>query len=145
MEGIAQEPSPAPDPSPMVTDSRYFSGEFNTAIIDGPLRIYFSDRQEAEALKIYFDIQEALATSGMRLETLPMTRPHMFLMLYPTLQTFKEAFELNEDLAYGKFGEHLVLGVNGPYSEGTRRRIGQHVRDVFVEGSKVNGQIVLQS
>jgi hypothetical protein len=117
----------------MVTDSRYFSREFNTAIIDGPLRIYFADRQESEALKIYFDIQEILADRGMRLESIPMEKPNMFLMLYPSKQTFKDAFENEEELASGKFGEHFVLGVNGTYSEGTRKQIGQMVRGAFVE------------
>src|SRR5271165_5887412 len=92
----------------MVTDSRYFSREFNTAIIDGPLRIYFADRQESEALKIYFDIQEALAHKGMRLDSIPMEKPNMFLMLYPTQQTFLDAFEQEDDLAFGRFGDHMV-------------------------------------
>lgn len=117
----------------MVTDSRYFSREFNTAIIDGPLRIYFADRQESEALKIYFDIQEILADRGMRLESIPMEKPNMFLMLYPSKQTFKDAFENEEELASGKFGEHLVLGVNGAYTEVTRKQIGHMVRGAFVE------------
>jgi hypothetical protein len=125
------------DKKVMVTDSRYFSREFNTAIIDGPLRIYFADRQESEALKIYFDIQEILANRGMRLDSISAEKPNMFLMLYPTKQTFKDAFEKIEDeLAYGYFGEHLVVGVNGPYSEVTRKRIGQQVRGVFVDGVK---------
>lgn len=118
----------------MVTDSRYFSREFNTAIIDGPLRIYFSDRQESEALKLYFDIQEILANRGLRLESLPAQKPNMFLMLYPSKQTFKSAFENDEtDIAYGNFGEHVVLGVNGPYSEVTRRRIGERVKGMLCE------------
>jgi len=119
----------------MVTDSRFFSREFNTAIIDGPLRIYFADRQESEALKIYFDIQEVLAKGGMRLDSLPVEKQNVFLMLYPTQQTFKDAFENDEDLAFGNFGEHLVLGVNGPYNEVTRIKIGQQVRGAFVAES----------
>ena len=126
----------------MVTDSRYFSREFNTAIIDGPLRIYFADRQESEALKIYFDIQEILAEKGMRLETLSLEKPNLFLMLYPTKQTFKDAFERDDDeIAYGEFGTHLVLGVNGPYDESTRKRIGQHIEGLFVDGKKFHGML----
>ncbi len=117
----------------MVTDSRYFSREFNTAIIDGPLRIYFVDHQESDALKIYFDIQEILADRGMRLESISMERPNMFLMIYPSKQTFKDAFEIEDQLASGKFGEHLVLGINGSYNEAARKQIGLLVRGAFVE------------
>ncbi len=115
----------------MVTDSRYFSRDFNTAIIDGPLRIYFSDRQESDALKMYFDIQELLTSSGMRLESISLARPNIFLMLYPSRQTFKDAFENDEDLATGRFGEHLVFGVNGSYTETTRLQIGKMIHGAF--------------
>ena len=105
----------------MVTDSRYFTREFNTAIIDGPLRIYFADRQESEALKIYFDIQELLSHRGLKLESIRGKQPHMYLMLYPTGQTFKDAFENDDEMAFGSFDNHVILGVNGPYNESTRQ------------------------
>jgi hypothetical protein len=125
----------------MVTDSRYFSREFNTAIIDGPLRIYFADRQESDALKIYFDIQEVLANKGMKLDSISMEKPNMFLMLYPTRQTFKDAFQRDDEMAFGNFGNHMVLGVNGPYSEATRRKIGQQIQGVFVDGIRFHGAL----
>src|SRR3954468_18644593 len=92
----------------MVTDSRYFSNEFNTAIIDGPLRIYFTDRQEANALQIYFEIQEIMSKEGLELDSIPIETPHMFLMLYPTSEAFKGVFQNDEDMAFGKFGKNLV-------------------------------------
>ena len=120
----------------MVTSSRYFSTEFNTAIIDGPLRIYFADRQESEALKLYFEIQELLDKRGARLDSISSKTQNMFLMLYPTKQTFKEAFEKEDEVAYGQFGDNLILGVNGPYGEALRKRIGENVGEVFIDGIK---------
>jgi len=120
----------------MVTDSRYFSSEFNTAIIDGPLRIYFADRQEANALQIYFDIQEALASRGMRLDSVALESPQMYLMLYPDEGTFKGVFQNEEKVAFGKFGKNLVLGVNGPCADGTRKLICQQVKTILVDGTQ---------
>jgi hypothetical protein len=125
-------------PGPLVTDSRYFTNDFNTDIIDGPLRIYFSDRQEADALQIYFDIQETLAGRGLKLEAIPLDSPNMFLMLYPTTDSFKDAFEQDEKLAFGKFGRHLVLGINSPCGADTRELIGNQVKTIFAEALKVN-------
>jgi hypothetical protein len=129
----------------MVTDSRYFSREFNTAIIDGPLRIYFADRQESDALKIYFYIQEILADRGVRLDSFPLDKPNMFLMLYPTQQTFKSAFDQESELASEAFGEHFVLGVNGPYTLETQEQIGLQVRGVLVDGIKFFGKTIRES
>jgi hypothetical protein len=124
------------DLADMVTDSRYFTNEFNTAIIDGPLRIYFADRQEANALQIYFDIQETLQIGGMKLDDIPMTSPHMFLMLYPSEESFKVVFNNGEKTAFGKFGENLVLGINGPCADQTRKLICNQVKTVFTNGDK---------
>jgi len=128
-------------PQQMVTDSRFFSQEFNTAIIDGPLRIYFTDRQEANALQIYFDIQETLSTGGMRLDSIPMDAPHMFLMLYPTDESFKGVFENEEKTAFGKFGTNLVLGINGPCAENTRKLICNQVKTIFAEAEKARADL----
>jgi hypothetical protein len=117
----------------MVTDSRYFSNEFNTAIIDGPLRIYFTDRQEANALQIYFDIQEVLSEGGLKLDSIPMETPHMFLMLYPTIEAFKGVFQNDEPVAFGKFGKNLVMGISGPCAEGTRKLICRQVKSIFAD------------
>ena len=121
----------------MVTDSGYFSREFNTAIIDGPLRIYFTDRQEANALQIYFDIQEALGNGGLKLDTVPMDGPHMFLMLYPTEESFKSIFKNEEKTAFGKFGKNLVLGINGPCADVTRKLICSQVKTIFSESAQI--------
>jgi hypothetical protein len=132
MEAIDTQP-PA---SPMVTQSRFFTSDFNAAIIDGPLRIYFADRQESEALRIYFDIQETLMQTGMRLDSLPLDIPNMYLMLYPTKKSYSEVFEKAEDLASEQFGEHLIMGIQGDNSpeissDDRLELISQRVKSVF--------------
>ena len=41
---------------PYITQSSFYSPAFNGAIFDGPLRLYFSQAQEAMALKFYFEL-----------------------------------------------------------------------------------------
>jgi hypothetical protein len=125
-------------PELMVTDSGYFSKEFNTAIIDGPLRIYFTDRQEANALQIYFDIQESLNRGGMRLDSIPMETPHMFLMLYPNDECFKKSFKNEETAAFGKFGKNLVMGINGPCTDDARKLLCNQVKSIFADALQLS-------
>jgi hypothetical protein len=124
----------------MVTHSRFFSSEFNTAIIDGPLRIYFADRQESDALQIYFNIQESLAESGIRLDSIPSETPQMFLMLYPNKQTFIDVFDAEDGIAWDQFGEHRVVGVQGPCEETTRKIVVDGIRNAF-EGVESRGHL----
>lgn len=122
---------------PVVTQSRFFTSAFNTAIIDGPLRIYFSDRQESEALQIYFDIQESLSKHGMQLNGFPLDHPHTFLMLYPDKQSFSDIFEKDVEITEDRFGRHFVLGVNGPCEGGKRHMISGHVCQIFTRSEVV--------
>jgi hypothetical protein len=96
----------------LVTNSRFFSQEFNTAIIDGPLRIYFADRQESEALHIYFEVQQALERAGQKLSAFPNDNPHLYLMMYPTRQSFINVFNWEDRAVYDRYQEHLVLGMD---------------------------------
>ncbi|MDZ4676700.1 MAG: hypothetical protein SGI74_04245 [Oligoflexia bacterium] len=132
MEAIETQPPAAQ----MVTQSRFFTTDFNTAIIDGPLRIYFADRQESEALRIYFNIQETLMQTGMKLDSLPLDIPNMYLMLYPTKISYSEVFEKDDDLAAEQFGDHLIMGIQGDNSpeissNDRLQLISQRVRNVF--------------
>ena len=136
MEAIDTQPSTeviGSSISTNVTQSRFFTSEFNAAIIDGPLRIYFADRQESEALGIYFDIQETLMLTGMRLDSLPLDIPNMYLMLYPTKKSYSDGFQKDEDLVSEQFGDHFVIGIQGGDPSSGRNRlqlISQRVKSV---------------
>lgn len=82
-----------------ITQSRYFSPAFNGAIFDGPIRIYFAQFQEAQALKLYFNLQERF--SDIRSEAREMARSQgrdqkrtIYVMLYPSAESFELSFEL---------------------------------------------------
>lgn len=115
----------------LLTKSKFFVDAFNTAIIDGPLRIYFSDKQESEALHIYFEIQESLAQNGLHLTTLAGASTHAFVMLYPDGAIFDQIFSNNTGLAIDQFGENIILGLKAPHEKTQRQEISQKVSQII--------------
>ncbi len=88
-----------------VTQSRYFTPAFNAAIFDGPIRIYFAQYQESQALKIYFNLQERFAQVRREARGIFKDRGrNIFVMLYPTEETFDLSFT-PEPLALGAGAE----------------------------------------
>ena len=39
----------------------FYSPSLNAALFDGPIRIYFAQSQEADALEVYFKLQDQLS------------------------------------------------------------------------------------
>jgi hypothetical protein len=113
---------------PMINDSPYFAMEFNTAIIDGPLRIYFSDTQENEALQFYFEIQELLSYSGIKLNRIHCEGGNTFVMLYPHEESFTLAFGNGGEPSLGRFGEHQIIGIKNPLTDDLRKKVGQQIK-----------------
>lgn len=117
-----------------VTQSRYFTPAFNAAIFDGPIRIYFAQYQEAQALKLYFNLQERFADVRRQARGIFKERGrNIFVMLYPTEETFDLSFGPFEPQAQGAgaeagitlrqgvvaepLGEDMVVGVRGPLED----------------------------
>src|SRR5262245_9985253 len=76
-----------------VTQSKYFSPVFNAAIFDGPIRIYFAQYQEAQALKLYFNFQQRFTELRKEARGIFKDRSrNIFVMLYPTEETFDLSF-----------------------------------------------------
>ena len=64
--------------------TRFYSPVFNTALFDGPLRIYFSQSYESAALKVYHLLQTQHADLWQQLKACSAkSREHVFLMMYP--------------------------------------------------------------
>lgn len=114
-------PSSSPDTEHMpeiegrlyITQSPFYSPAFNGAIFDGPLRLYFSQSQEALALKFYFDLRSKTQDLS---DLWPRTGgPSLYVMIYPTEETFDLCFVSQglqwtpETLPMGRLGrDHVV-------------------------------------
>jgi hypothetical protein len=102
-----------------ITQSSYFTAAFNGAIFDGPLRLYFAQAQEGLALNLYFELR---AQMGELAEPRPgrVSRPNLFVMIYPTEEHFDLCFGPPASRVIGAqaapanpaaFGQDLVLGM----------------------------------
>ena len=103
-----------------VTQSKFFVPEFNAAIFDGPIRIYFAQHQEAHALKVYFNLQERFGEirQAARGDFRRQGRS-IFVLLYPNEATFDASFDEASapEIAQRRLGDDFVLGVRGPLED----------------------------
>ncbi|MBX3022174.1 MAG: hypothetical protein KF799_10915 [Bdellovibrionales bacterium] len=103
-----------------LTQSRFYSPAFNAAVFDGPIRIYFAQHQEALALKVYFKLQQYLQeTYSVFRNSFKQHGQTIFLMLYPTLESFENSFseEHCNQVVAERLGDDHVVGVRGPLDE----------------------------
>ncbi len=113
--------------------SKFFSPAFNTAIFDGPVRVYFAQAQEPEALKVYFSLQSKVfkeETTGNSKENLPKDST-LFVMIYPNKESFQQSFDESSDFAVAKLEQDCVIGVQGPISDKTCDDILDYVKHNF--------------
>jgi len=114
-----------------LTQSQYFSPVFNTAVFDGPVRIYFSQKQEAYALEIYFKISSRLRS--VYGEGLNRKGPSVFLMVHPQHEGFEESFSghSSEPFAISRLDKDFVVGVNGTLNEENMAQLIDKVVDIY--------------
>ena len=97
--------------------SKYFNPAFNCAIFDGPVRIYFAQFQEEEVLKIYFMIQQKLASEiNFAKERSKSSGANILIMAYPNIETFGLSFEMGSKaglIEVEKWNEDVVVGLCG--------------------------------
>lgn len=121
----------------MITHSKYYSSAFNSAIFDGPIRIYFAQYQESVALKLYLKIQQELKYAyDAAKEINKRSGLHIFIMMYPTHETFEMCFDgigKNQKIVTAKLEEDYVLGINGTLNEETYETIFFYIKDI-IEG-----------
>ncbi len=95
--------------------SKFFNPAFNSAIFDGPVRIYFAQLHESLALKIYFKLQKEHAETVQKAKELSKRLGHNFLiMVYPNLESFQFAFEASALDSEYAIDQHLgdqVIGL----------------------------------
>ncbi len=117
-----------------LTQSRFYSPAFNAAVFDGPVRIYFAQHQEALALKVYFRMQQHLKeTYSVFRNGFKQHGQTIFLMLYPTNESFQNSFSPDEpgNVVTEKLGEDHVVGVRGPLEEDQFDYVFQQVRVIL--------------
>lgn len=89
-----------------VTQSKFFTPAFNAAIFDGPIRIYFAQHQESQALKLYFNLQERYGDVRRNARAAFREKGcNIFVMLYPTEETFDHSFGDDAKLGSGAGAE----------------------------------------
>jgi hypothetical protein len=103
----------------VLVQSKFFNPAFNSAIFDGPVRIYFSQFYESLALKLYFAVQESLseilsqAKEGNRIKD-----RNILVMLYPNSDAFALSFENHSNFFCSeRLDEDFVIGVNGSFED----------------------------
>lgn len=101
--------------------SKYFNPAINSAIFDGPLRIYFAQFQESMALKIYFLSQQKLNDEMARAKKLSKASgANILIIVYPTVDSFDLSFEGGQGAGpfkVEKWREDIVIGLRGPLEE----------------------------
>lgn len=99
--------------------SKFFNPAFNSAIFDGPIRIYFAQFHEPMALKVYFSMQQKFADLlTMAKEVHKLDGRNLLVMLYPSKDSFAMSFENQTGfMADGLLDEDTVIGINGPFED----------------------------
>ncbi len=118
-----------------LTQSRYYSPIFNAAVFDGPIRIYFAQHQETLALQVYLRLQQHLKESYANFRN--SFRSHgqtIFLMLYPSLDSFQESFTTfrgDANVTAERLGEDHILGVRGPLQEDQYEEVFEQIKTIL--------------
>lgn len=102
--------------------SKYFSPAFNSAIFDGPLRIYFAQFHESLALKLYFLIQQKFPQEFARAKDLSRAaHANVLVMVYPTAESFLASVDATKagssPWVIEKWNEDAVIALRGPLEE----------------------------
>ena len=119
-----------------ITSSKYYHPSFNSAIFDGPIRIYFVQFHETYALKIYFSVQERFKESLSHYKDIAKkTDQTVLVMIYPTEDSFQKAFNQESSLDYsfakviGK--KDVVFGLLAPVIENNVGQLMDELSDIF--------------
>ena len=93
--------------------TRFYSPVFNTALFDGPIRLYFSQSYETVALKIYHLLQTDFTSTWNALKDhTSNSKEHLFLIIYPELKDLHLVFTDDKtSLQTQEWEEGLAVGL----------------------------------
>ncbi len=99
--------------------TRFYSPVFNTALFDGPFRIYFSQSYESSALKIYHLLQTQNEELWLRLKKWSTdSKEHIFLLMYPESRDLEMVFSGNKNqVQMESWDEGVAIGLSQPVNE----------------------------
>lgn len=103
--------------------TKYYSPVFNTALFDGPFRIYFSQNYESSALKIYHLLQTQYKDLWGQLKAWTQnSREHVFLLMYPEDKDLQIVFaettkNAKATVQLQSWDEGIVLGISQPVTD----------------------------
>ncbi len=98
----------------------FYSPVFNTALFDGPFRIYFSQSYESVALKIYHLLQTEHYDLWVSFKKWSeKTKDHAFILIYPSADDVQMAFQdMGPQIPVSmEWVEGFVVGLNNPTDE----------------------------
>lgn len=110
--------------------TQYYSPVFNTALFDGPFRIYFSQNYESIALKIYHLLQsQDLPLWTEYKKWSEKTKKHAFILIYPSDTDLAMAFDGDQikTLMNRMWDEGLILGFANPVEDDAFGGIYQNI------------------
>lgn len=92
--------------------TRFYNSKFNTALFDGPIRIYFSKNYESTALKIYHLLHSQYLEQWSQLwESSYKLKEHVFLMIYSDKNDLESVFSEGSKLIQSQeWEEGLAIG-----------------------------------
>lgn len=112
----------------LLLQSKFYSSAFNSALFDGPVRIYFAQYQEEQALKIHFQLQRFFRSLFPE-DPVAFRKASrkIFVMLYPDHVSYIKAFpnEKGEPWMTAILGDDRLLGIQTPLSETKVEKISQ--------------------
>lgn len=101
-----------------IMQSKYFNVAFNSAIFDGPIRIYFAQFHESFALKIYFELQQRYKEDVQIIkEASKSSHSNIMIMIYPTREQYEYCFSADSTMELELWNQDVVIGVEKPNNE----------------------------
>lgn len=121
-----------------ITTSKFYHPAFNSAIFDGPIRIYFVQFHETYALKIYFSLQDHFKEALNHYKDIAkQSERTVLIMIYPTEDSFQKAFTLAPDdkggLARVIKDHEAYFGLLAPVCEINIRQLMDELSNIFIE------------
>jgi len=123
------------------TSSKYYHPSFNSAIFDGPIRIYFVQFHESYALNIYFSLQERFKDSlNYYKELAKKIDQTLLIMIYPTEEGFLKAFTLtnsnHRSMAMVDDKRESIFGLLAPITDHNVGQLMDELSGIFITWEK---------